>query len=595
MIQRIVSTATLALAFISEVSAIEKSSSFPLPCVSTGVLLSGQTACTTSPIEQSSTTSIIASVSSIASVIPTSSPVEVSSTTNIIVSVPSTQVSIASIAPTESTLDATPVASIIPIVSSVETSSAASILTTTPIPYPHSTSTIYGTNTRTDELGSIVTETVILSTTICPITATEAEATPSPSSGTVDLTTTIQSTITSVQSAAAIYSTVTFSNVSTAIIIAASEVPLTTLPAAESSSTEIVVASSTPVSVAYSTSNLVPSFWAITPLNNSSAVIVLETATFTPEASTNPVSETAYTWSTTTTEGASTVIPIGSSSSLPASVESVSSVPSTSAGGSSGETTSVSSAPCVASGALISGQTACPEPSASSVIFSNHTTSSASSITIANTAISSETEVVIPSSTPISSVSFSGETTTVSSAACVFSGALLSGQTACPDSPIKAVSSSAAISALPSIESSSEASIILSTATVIPMQSAPGPKATSTEEPSGITSPIAFTPIYPSTSFITKPTSTSMNSSSSQTFTSSVTSETATRILIDTSSIQGVIHTFTFAMPSPFSATGTSDVSGVTAYPNVESGASKVSVRGSVVIAIGVMTLGLLV
>ncbi|QSZ36601.1 hypothetical protein DSL72_006481 [Monilinia vaccinii-corymbosi] len=133
MIQRLVFTATLALAFVFEVSAT--------PCVSTGVLLSGQTACPASPEE----------TPYLAGVLPTS------------------------------------------------------------IPHPHTTSTIYGTNTRTDELGSVVTETTILSTTICPFTATEGRATPSPSSGHFDSTTNTHMTTTGTKSAPKTYRTVTLS------------------------------------------------------------------------------------------------------------------------------------------------------------------------------------------------------------------------------------------------------------------------------------------------------------------------------------------------------------------------------------------------
>ncbi|TEY61119.1 hypothetical protein BOTCAL_0174g00010 [Botryotinia calthae] len=454
----------------SEAASIASSSSSSAACVSTGALLSGQTACPASSVEASS----------------------------------------------------------------VEQSSVAGVLTTASVPYPHTTSTIYGTNTRTDELGSVVTETVILSTTIFPITAAEGEATPSPSSANFDSTTTIQSTITSVKSAATIYSTVTLPGEgSSAIIVATSKIAQTTAPAAQSSSTEIAVASSPIIS-----STSVLGVAVSSPvLENTSSAIVLETATVIPEAYTTQVSEPAYAWSTVTTEGTSTVVPVGSSPSVPASAESDSSVPTASAGASSGETTSVSSAACVPSG-----------------------------------------------------------------------GALLSGQTACPETPLKAVSSSAATSSTTSVTNTpipTDASVVLSTATVIPMQSAPAPIATSAEGIStpqsssvvaqaGTTSPIIFTPTYATTSFVTKPTSASTNSTSTQTITSSSVSITGTGILIDTSTL-GSTETFTFAMPSIYSATGTSDASAVTAYPYLDSGVSKVSVRGSIMAAMGVMALLLVI
>ncbi|KAF7898415.1 hypothetical protein EAF00_004861 [Botryotinia globosa] len=542
----------------SIVSVVASSSLSSAACVSTGALLSGQTACPASPVEASSTASIIASVSSVATIIPTTAPVEASSTASILTSVSPVQES--------------STATMLPSTSSIEQSSVAGILTTTSVPYPHTTSTIYGTNTRTDELGSVVTETVILSTTICPITAAEGEATPAPSSANVDSTTTIQSTITSVKSAATIYSTVTLpGEVSSAIIVATSGIAQTTVPAAQPSSTEISVASSLIVN---STSVAVSS-----PVveNTSSAVVVLQTATVIPEAYTTQVSGAAYAWSTVTTEGSSTIVPVGSSPSVLASAESDSSVPTASSGASSGEATSVSSPACVPSGgALLSGQTACPDISSAA-----------------------------------SSVSLSGETTSVSSAACVASGALLSGETACPETPVKAISSSAATSSQPSTTSvtntpvPSDASVVLSTATVVPMQSAPAPAATSAEGIStpqsssvvaqaGTTSPIIFTPTYATTSFITKPSSASANATSTQTITSSSVSITGNGILIDTSTL-GSTQTFTFAMPSAYSATGTSDASAVTAYPYLDSGVSKVSVRGSIMAAMGVMGLLLVV
>ncbi|TGO50203.1 hypothetical protein BOTNAR_0402g00010 [Botryotinia narcissicola] len=568
----------------SIVSVIASSSLSSAACVSTGALLSGQTACPASPVEASSTASIIASVSSVATIIPTTAPVEASSTASII----------ASVSPVQESSTAT----MLPSTSSIEQSSVAGILITTSVPYPHTTSTIYGTNTRTDELGSVVTETVILSTTICPITAAEGEATPSPSSANVDSTTTIQSTFTSVKFAATIYSTVTLpGEVSSAVIVATSGIAQTTVPAAQPSPTEISVASSLIIN---------STFVAVSsPVveNTSSAVVVLQTATVIPEAYTTQVSGAAYAWSTVTTEGSSTIVPVGSSPSVLASAESDSSVPTPSAGASSGETTSVSAPACVPSGgALLSGQTACPgTPAASTSALSCEVTSIVSSVIIPTPAISSAA----------SSVSLSGETTSVSSAACVASGALLSGETACPEIPVKAVSSSAATSTQQSTTSvtstpiPSDASVVLSTATVVPMQSAPAPPATSAEGIStpqsssvvaqaGTTSPIIFTPTYSTTSFITKPTSSSANATSTQTITSSSVSITDTGILIDTSTL-GSTETFTFAMPSAYSATGTSDASAVTAYPYLDSGVSKVSVRGSIMAAMGVMGLLLIV
>ncbi|KAF7954401.1 hypothetical protein EAE96_005523 [Botrytis aclada] len=528
----------------SIVSVVVSSSSSSASCISTGALLSGQTACPASPVEASSTADIVASVSSVATIIPSTAPVEASSIPNIIASVSSVQGSSAAI--------------ILPSASSIEQSSVAGVLTTTSVPYPHTTSTIYGTNTRTDELGSVVTETIILSTTICPITAAEGEATPSPSSANIDSTTTIQSTITSVKSAATIYSTVTLPGEgSSAIIVATSEIAQTTVPAAQSSSTDIAVASSSIVS---SASVLGVAVSSPVVENTSSAVVVLQTATVIPEAYTTQVSGAAYAWSTVTTEGTSTVVPVDSSPSVPASAESDNSVATASAGASS----------------------ACPE------------TPAASTSAISGVATSIVSSGAIP-------------TPALSSAACVASGALHSGETACPETPIKAVSSSVATSTQPSTTSitntpiPTDASAVLSTATVVPMQSAPAPAATSAEGIStpqsssvvaqvGTTSPIIFTPTYATTSFITKPTSASTNATSTQTITSSSVSITGTGILIDTSTL-GSTETFTFAMPSAYSATGTSDASAVTAYPYLDSGVSKVSVRGSIMAAMGVMAL----
>ncbi|TGO88463.1 hypothetical protein BPOR_0161g00170 [Botrytis porri] len=554
----------------SVVSVVASSSLSSAACVSTGALISGQTACPVSSVEASSTTSIIASVPSVATIIPTAAPLETSSTASIIASVSPVQESSA--------------VRIVSSASSIEQSSVAGALTTGSVPYPHTTSTIYGTNTRTDEFGSVVTETIILSTTICPITAAEGEATPSPSSANVDSTTTIQSTITSVKSAATIYSTVTLpGEVSSAINVATSEIAQTTVPA-QPSSTEIAVTSGPIIS---STSVLGVAVSSPIAENTSSAVVVLQTATVIPEASTTQVSEAAYAWSTVTTEGTSTVVPVGLSPSVPAYAESDSSVPTASAGANSGETTSVSSPACVPSGgALLSGQTACPEtPATSTSTLSGEVTGIVSS-------------VVIP-------------TLTLSSAACVASGALLSGEAACPDTPAKAVSSSVATSTQPSTTSvtntpiRSDASVILSTATVVPMQSAPAQVATSAEGIStpqsssvvaqaGTTSPMIFTPTYATTSFITKPTSASANATSTQTITSSSVSITGTSILIDTSTL-GSTETFIFAIPSVYSATGTSDASAVTAYPYLDSGVSKVSVRGCIMAAMGVMALLLVV
>ncbi|KAF7889742.1 uncharacterized protein EAF02_002157 [Botrytis sinoallii] len=534
----------------SIVSVVASSSLSSAACVSTGALLSGQTACPESPVKASSTASIIASYC-----------LGISCSEFL----RCYHFNLQHLLLSKSSVDG--------------------VLTTTSVPYPNNHLYIYGTNTRTDELGSVVTETVILSTTICPITAAEGEATPSPSNANVDSTTTIQSTITSVKSAATIYSTVTLpGEVSSAIIVASSEIAQITVPAAQPSSTEIAVASSPIIS---STSVSGVAFSSPIVENTSSAVVVLQTATVIPEAYTTQVSEAAYAWSTVTTEGTSTVVPVGSSPSIPASAESDSSVPTASAGASSGETTSVSSPACVpAGGALLSGQTACPEtPAASTSALSGEITSIVSSVAIPTPAISS--------------------------AACVASGALLSGETACPETPVKAVSSSVATSTQPSTTSvnntpiPSDASVVLSTATVVPMQSAPAPAATSAEgiavpqsssvvAQAGTTSPIIFTPTYATTSFITKPTSASANANSTQTITSSSVSITGTGILIDTSTL-GSTETFIFAMPSAYSATGTSDASAVTAYPYLDSGVSKVSVRGSIMAAMGVMALLLVV
>ncbi|KAJ8067148.1 hypothetical protein OCU04_004518 [Sclerotinia nivalis] len=511
MIQRIISIAILALPFVGKVSAANKyttSSTSSAACVSTGVILSGQTACPASFVDASSTISNITSTSSVATIIPTTYPVEVSS--------------------------------------------VAGVFTTTSIPYPHTTSTIYGINTRIGELGSVVTETVILSTTICPITATEGEATPSPSSVNINSMTAIQSTITSTTSAAS--------------------------PIISSTSAEGVAVSS-PLAAASSTLSLVASLSAITPAvgNTSSTVVILQTATVIPEAYTTQVSETVYAWSTVTTEGTSTVIAFGSSSSVSASVSSAACIPS--------------------GGVLLSGQTACPDTLASSTdALSGETTGMAPSAVIPTVAVSSETEAAVPTTTVISpavsSVSLSGETTSTSSAACVASGVLLSGETACPETPIKAVTSNAAISAQPSTTS----------VTDTPMQSIPATEEISTPQPSSAltqpgttTSPTIFTPTYATTSFLTKPTSASIfNSTSFPTITPSSVSLSGTGILIDTATLDST-ETFTFAMPSVYSPTGTSDSSAVTAYSFSDSGVSKVSARGSLVVALGVMAIVLVV
>ncbi|KAF7870398.1 hypothetical protein EAF04_004143 [Stromatinia cepivora] len=511
MVQRIISIAILALPFIGKVSATNRyttSSTSSAACVSTGVILSGQTACPASSVDASSTISDIASTSSVATIIPTTYPVEVSSVTG--------------------------------------------VFTTTSVPYPHTTSTIYGMNTRIDELGSVVTETVILSTTICPITATEGEATPSPSSVNIDSMTTIQSTIASTRSAAS--------------------------PIISSTSAEGVAVSS-PLAAASSTLSLVASLSAITPAagNTSSTVVILQTATVIPEAYTTQVSEAAYAWSTVTTEGTNTVIAVGSSPSVPASVSSAACIPS--------------------GGILLSGQTACPNtPTSSTDALSGETPGMAPSAAIPTIAVSREPETAVPTNTVISpaasSVSLSGETTSTSSAACVASGALLSGKTACLETPNKAVTSNAAISAQPSTTS------VIDT----PMQSTPATERINTPQPSSAlaqsgttTIPTILAPTYATTSFLTKPTSASIfNSTSFQTITPSSVSLSGTGILIDTATL-GSTETFTFAMPSAYSPTGTSDSSAVTAYSYSDSGVSKVGVRGSLVVALSVMALVLVV
>ncbi|RAL65983.1 hypothetical protein DID88_005644 [Monilinia fructigena] len=407
----------LAASEVTSIASVVTGSSSASPCVSTGVLLSGQTACPEASVEEPSSTDVIASTSSVASIVRSAS--------------------------------------------SVEASSLAGVLTSS-IPYPHTTSTIYGTNTRTDELGSIVTETIILSTTICPITATEGRATPSPSSRNVNLTTTTQTTTGSIKSAATLYSTITLSGEKTTL-------------AAE---------------------------------NTTSTVVILQTDTVIPEAYTSQVSVAAYTSSTTSTQEISTAIPIRSSPSVPASADSDGSVPTSSTGANSGETTSISSAACVASGALVSGETACPEL------------------------------------------------------------------------PIKAINTSIAISSQTFNTSISaiKAPTVLSMATVTPIQSTPTPVATSVE---GV---ITLSPAHSSN--LEPSTSTPTNSTSFQTTTSSTTSATATNIAIDTAT-QGHIETFTFAIPSAYSPTGTSDSSAVTGYSYVDSGVSRVRARGSLVIAMG--------
>ncbi|KAG4033627.1 hypothetical protein MFRU_004g01310 [Monilinia fructicola] len=404
----------LAASDVTSLASVTSSSSAS-PCVSTGVLLSGQTACPLASVDEPSSTNIIASTSSLAGVLTSS------------------------------------------------------------IPHPHTTSTIYGTNTRTDELGSVVTETIILSTTICPYTAAEGKATPLPSSGNLNLTTATQNTTTSIKSAATLYSTVTLSGEKTTL-------------AAEST---------------------------------SGSVVILQTATVLPEAYTSQTSVAAHTSSTTSTKETSTSVPISSSLSVPASADSDSSVPTSSTGANSGETTSISSAACVASGALGPSETACPE------------------------------------------------------------------------TPIKAISPSIAISSQTSNTSISatEAPTVLSMATsaegVSTFQSSTAPQP-------GTVTPIISTPVYATTSFLTNPTSTPTNSISSQTITSSATSVSGTNILIDTAT-QGHIETFTFALPSAYSPTGTSDASAVTGYPYLDSGVSRVGARRGLVIALGMMGLGLVI
>ncbi|KAA8569305.1 hypothetical protein EYC84_000962 [Monilinia fructicola] len=110
----------------------------------------------------------------------------------------------------------------------------------------------------------------------------------------------------------------------------------------------------------------------------------------------------------------------------------------------------------------------------------------------------------------------------------------------------------------------------------------------------GTVTPIISTPVYATTSFLTNPTSTPANSISSQTITSSATSVSGTNILIDTAT-QGHIETFTFALPSAYSPTGTSDASAVTGYPYLDSGVSRVGARRGLVIALGMMGLGLVI
>lgn len=511
MIQRIISIAILALPFIGKVSATNTyttSSTSSVACVSTGVILSGQAACPASSLDAFSTISNISSTSSVATIIPTTYPVEVP-----------------------------------PV---------AGVFTTTTVPYPHSTSTIYGINTRIDELGSIVTETVILSTTICPITATEGEAIPSPSSISIDSITAIQSTITSTTSAAS--------------------------PIISSTSAEGVAVSS-PLAAASSTLSLVASLSAITSVavNTSSTVVILQTATVLPEAYTTQVSETVYAWSTVTTEGTSTVVAFDSSPSVSASVSSAACIPS--------------------GGVLLSGQTACPgTPDSSTDALSGETTSMVPPAAITTVAVFSETEPAVPTTTVISpaasSVSLSGETTSTSSVACVASGVLLSGETACPETPIKAVTSSAPVSAQP----------FTTSVTDIPVQSTPATEDVSTSQPSialaqpvTTTGPTTFIPTYATTSFLTKPTSAPIfNSTSFPTITPSSVSLTGSGILIDTATL-GSTETFTFALPSIYTPTGTSDSSAVTAYSFSDSGVSKVNARGSLVVALSVMVLVLVV
>ncbi|PQE04731.1 hypothetical protein CJF30_00004530 [Rutstroemia sp. NJR-2017a BBW] len=405
-----------------------------------------------------------------------------------------------------------------------ETSTQAAV-----VPVSHTTSTIYGTNTRTisscsaaaticDELGSVVTETVILSTTICPITATETPATETPavetlpaaSSG-VQLTTTIHQFVTSTKLASTMYRTITVSGEgSTTTILpeettqATSVVP-DTIVGSPASSLSLVAS----LTQAVSTPEVTPS---------SSDVVILQTATVIPVAMTTSTAEGAYIWSTATSEGTSTAI----SNPLPSPIGAIAQASSE-----------------------ISGEIVNPTSASSSPLY------------------------------------------------------LLSGQTTAQAAP--PVSSAAESSTL-SAQGQETASAIYSTATLIPTPAA-ATSATSSAQGISISIPQSSLPATTAqaTSFITLPTSSqtisSSNSTSSiptPTLASGIASTTGTGILAET----GSTETFTFAMPSAYSATGTSDsATSVTAYPYVNSGVGKVSVsaRTGMVVSVAAVLLGLLI
>ncbi|PQE28297.1 hypothetical protein CJF32_00010550 [Rutstroemia sp. NJR-2017a WRK4] len=407
-----------------------------------------------------------------------------------------------------------------------ETSTEAAV-----VPVSHTTSTIYGTNTRTisscsaaaticDELGSVVTETVILSTTICPITATETPATQTPATQTpaletqpaassgVQLTTTIHQVVTSTKLASTIYRTITVSGEGSTTTILPEETPQATvipdtIVGSPASSLSLVAS----LTQAASTPEVTPS---------SSDVVILQTATVIPVAMTTSTAEGAYIWSTATSEGTSTAISNPLSSPIGAIAQASSDV--------SGETvnpTGASSSPLY----LLSGQT------------------TAQAAPVASAAESST-----------SSISAQGQET---------------------PSPIY---STATLIPTPAAASSSAQGISIS----IPQSSLP---ATTTQATSFMTLPTSSQTISSSNSTSSIPT---------PTLASGITSTTGTGILAET----GSTETFTFAMPSAYSATGTSDsATSVTAYPYVNSGVGKVSVsaRTGMVVSVAAVLLGLLI
>ncbi|KAM3075128.1 hypothetical protein ACMFMG_007415 [Clarireedia jacksonii] len=378
------------------------------------------------------------------------------------------------------------------------------------VPVSHTTSTIYGTNTRTvstcsaaaticDELGSVVTETIILSTTICPITATEAQAMttqPAVSSG-VQLTTTIHQTVTvtNTKLASTIYRTITVSGEDSTATIIPGETLLVGSPASSLSLVaSLTQAASTPEDTA-----------------TSSDAALLQTATVIPVAIVTSTPEAAYIWSTATSVGTSTAISNPVSSPVGAIAQASSD---------------------------LSGETVNPTGASSSAVY------------------------------------------------------LLSGQTTAEAAPYPA-------------SSTAESSII--SAPTLATSSAQGISIPESSAPAAISSTLELSSTIQATSFITRPASSQVTSgmsvistaspvksttASTPTLASDVVSTTGAGILAET----GYTETFTFAMPSAYSATGTSDSgAAVTAYPYMTSDARKFSARtrAGLIVTIGAVAVGL--